>query len=74
MDAATGPARHGEAMTERTKGLLFWTIFLLTIYFVIAQLTFGFRHPWATDTERLLNIHNAMLFRSVPYKMMRPRE
>lgn len=40
---------------------------------IIAIITFGFRHPWATDTERLIHIFDALAFRKVPYSEMRER-
>lgn len=40
---------------------------------IIATITFGFRHPWATDTERLIHIFDALAFRKVPYSEMRDR-
>lgn len=46
----------------------------LIIWVVVAEIVFAVRHPWATDTERLLRIVDAMAFRKVPYNEMRPRD
>ena len=42
-------------------------------WMVIANLVFSFRHPWATETEKLLNIVNVLTFQSLDYDEMRPR-
>lgn len=34
-------------------------------WLIISQVIFAIRHPWLTDTERLLNFHNAVLFHTV---------
>jgi hypothetical protein len=46
---------------------------LFFVYFVVASITFGFRHPWATSTERLIYIREAMTFKRVTYQEMRQR-
>ncbi len=61
-------------MTPRRIPFVIWPMLAIAAYFCIAQWTFAFRHPWATDTERFIHIPEALLFRSVPYKVMRPRE
>lgn len=40
---------------------------------IVAIIAFGFRHPWATSTERLIHIFDALAFRKVPYSEMRDR-
>lgn len=47
---------------------------LLIFWLVISNIVFAFRHPWATDIERLLYTKSALLFKKVPYSEMRPRE
>lgn len=46
---------------------------LLLLWVILGSVVFHFRHPWATETECFLNLHNAMLFRRIPYGEMRPR-
>lgn len=46
---------------------------MLIAWFMVANVVFAFRHPWATQTERLIHIADAVLFRKVPYSEMRGR-
>jgi hypothetical protein len=41
------------------------------VYLIIASFTFAFRHPWATDMERLIHIGDALMFKKISYKEMR---
>lgn len=41
------------------------------IYVVIASVTFSFRHPWMTETERFMNMGKALKFEKVSYKETR---
>ena len=45
----------------------------LFAWVLVATVTFRFRHPWATETETLLNMHRVMTFQRVEYKELRPR-
>lgn len=47
---------------------------LLFAWFAISTLVFKMRHPWATEMEVMLNIHNAVQFKKVSYETMRPRD
>ena len=49
-------------------------IVVLILWLAISCTVFRFRHPWATETETILNVHNALLFKKVSYDEMRPRE
>lgn len=51
-----------------------WLLMAILAWVVVGEVVFAFRHPWATDTERLLWIGHAMTFQKVPYETMRPRE
>jgi hypothetical protein len=42
-------------------------------YLIVASVVFRFRHPWMTDTERIVHTIDALTFRSVPYHDARPR-
>lgn len=50
------------------------TIILVLAYFIVANLVFALRHPWATETERFMYMDSALKFERVPYKDMRKRE
>ena len=41
------------------------------IYFIIANVTFAFRHPWATDMEKFIHIGDALMFNKLSYKELR---
>lgn len=43
----------------------------LSLWLVVGTMTFKFRHPWATDTEILFHIKEALLFKRVSYNEMR---
>jgi flagellar biogenesis protein FliO len=49
-------------------------VILAFVWLVTANVVFKFRHPWATETETLLNIKSMVLFQKVPYSEMRPRD
>lgn len=51
--------------------LVFCAIIAL-LYMIVAETVFGFRHPWMTDTERLVYIKSALMFRKVEYYEARP--
>lgn len=51
-------------MKRRTL-IALWVFAVLTAYFLIAFIVFGFRHPWMTDTQRLLFTHRALMFDTV---------
>ena len=60
---------------EQFKYKLYTALTYLTvvffIYFIIANVTFAFRHPWATDMEKFIHIGDALMFNKVSYKEMR---
>lgn len=60
-------------ITEFLKDKIIFLIFLAIMYVAIATTTFAYRHPWATDIERLIYIKEAVLFKKVTYKQMRDR-
>lgn len=51
--------------------LLKWGGIVVFIYFVVANVTFSFRHPWATDMEKLIHVGDALMFNKISYKEMR---
>ena len=60
---------------EQFKYKLYTALTYLTvvffIYFIIANVTFAFRHPWATDMERFIHIGDALMFNKISHKEMR---
>ena len=60
---------------EQFKYKLYTALTYLTvvffIYFIIANVTFAFRHPWSTDMERFIHIGDALMFNKISYKEMR---
>jgi hypothetical protein len=60
---------------EQFKYKLYTALTYLTvvsfIYLIIANVTFAFRHPWATDMERFIHIGDALMFNKLSYKEMR---
>jgi hypothetical protein len=47
---------------------------LVVVWLVVAEITFTFRHPWATSTERLIYTPQGLMFKRVSYSEMRLRE
>ena len=43
-------------------------------WFIISHLLFAFKHPWATETERLVYMVEALTFQEIPYQTMRPND
>ena len=54
------------AMAALALAAVFWLI--------VATAVFAFRHPWATDTERLIYLPEAMRFERIKYSEMRGRD
>jgi hypothetical protein len=46
----------------------------MILYLAVSSIAFGFRHPWATETERFLHTWDAICWRTISYKDMRPQE
>lgn len=61
-------------MNTKTKDRLLALGFLLLCWMLVAEGVFAIRHPWATDTERFIHTFDALTFRFVPYRQMRPRD
>lgn len=55
------------------KDFLSAVLVLAFVYAAISLIVLRFKHPWMTETEALLNFHNAVLFKSVKYEEARPR-
>lgn len=44
-------------------------VFVVALWFAVADTVFRFRHPWATETQRFIYFPNALTFQRVecPY-------
>ena len=59
---------------KRIKEYLVYSLVAFVLWVFISQVVFGLRHPWITDTERMLHFVDAMAFSSVEYDDMRERK
>jgi len=57
---------------KRFQALLVYLSFSFLAWFAVAEIVFTFRHSWMTDTERLIYVKSAMLFRKVSINEVRP--
>ena len=48
-----------------------YTLIFFVVYLILTSWIFAFRHPWATDMERLIHIGDALMFKKVSYSDMR---
>lgn len=56
------------------KYLSFYLIVIsvvFSIYLIIANIVFAIRHPWASQTERLFYLGDALLYKKLTYSEMR---
>lgn len=60
-------------MKDRLITASLYLLLALILWVSLSSVIFRLRHPWATETETLLNLHNAVLLRKVAYEDMRPR-
>lgn len=49
-----------------------YTVILLVLWVVVAEIVFSFRHSWMTDTERFIYTKSALMFRKVSFHEARP--
>ena len=48
-----------------------YALIFFAVYLILTSWIFAFRHPWATDMERLIHIGDALMFKKVSYSEMR---
>jgi hypothetical protein len=60
-----------EQFKQQLESLSIYLLLVTVIYIIIANVTFAFRHPWATDMERFIHIGDALMFNKISYKEMR---
>jgi hypothetical protein len=58
---------------ETLKTLCSYVLLIFVVYFIISIIGFRFRHPWATETECLVNVFNALTWTQLDYREMRLR-
>ena len=58
-------------ITNLFKDIAVWCAFIFLFYLAIANVVFALRHPWATRTEQLIHIVDALKFNKISYKEMR---
>lgn len=58
-------------MKSNIQGSIVILTIVFLIYSAIAGTVFSFRHPWATQTEKIVYFKELMLWQKVPYSEMR---
>jgi hypothetical protein len=58
-------------ITKLFKDIASGCIVIFLFYFAIASIVFALRHPWATRTEQMIHIGDALMFNKISYKEMR---
>lgn len=48
-----------------------YTLIFFVVYLILTSWIFAFRHPWATDMERLIHIGDALMLKKVSYSETR---
>ena len=48
-----------------------YVLIFFVVYLILTSWIFAFRHPWATDMERLIHISDALMLKKVSYSEMR---
>ena len=48
-----------------------YTLIVFVVYLILTSWIFAFRHPWATDMERLIYISDALMLKKISYSEMR---
>ena len=48
-----------------------YALIFFVVYLILTSWIFAFRHPWATDMERLIHIGDALMLKKVSYSEMR---
>jgi hypothetical protein len=66
--------RFLSAFLSFMQGALCGMVVVALLWMAICSLVFRFRHPWATETEVILHLPDAVMWREVPYDEMRPRQ
>jgi hypothetical protein len=65
-------------MSSKIKAMTLVTfmaiMFAAVFWLIVATAVFAFRHPWATDTERIIYLPEAMRFERIKYSEMRGRD
>lgn len=60
-------------MRDKIAGVLWALLIILILWSVVGEMVLAFRHPWMTETERILHYPDALMFRKLNYYDLRPR-
>ena len=58
-------------ITNLLNKIVPYVLIFFVVYLILTSWIFAFRHPWATDMERLIHIGDALMFKKVSYSEMR---
>ena len=58
-------------ITNLLNKIVPYVLIFFVVYLILTSWIFAFRHPWATDMERLIHIGDALMFKKVSYSDMR---
>lgn len=48
-----------------------YALIFFVLYLILTSWIFAFRHPWATDMERLIHLGDVLMLKKVSYSEMR---
>ena len=58
-------------ITNLLNKIVPYVLIFFVVYLILTSWIFAFRHPWATDMERLIHIGDALMLKKVSYSEMR---
>lgn len=58
-------------ITNLLNKIVPYALIFFVVYLILTSWIFAFRHPWATDMERLIHIGDALILKKVSYSEMR---
>ena len=58
-------------ITNLLNKIVPYVLIFFFVYLILTSWIFAFRHPWATDMERLIHIGDALMLKKVSYSEMR---
>ena len=58
-------------ITNLLNKIVPYVLIFFVVYLILTSWIFAFRHPWATDMERLIYIGYALMLKKVSYSEMR---
>ena len=58
-------------ITNLLNKIVPYVLIFFVVYLILTSWIFAFRHPWATDMERLIHLGDALMLKKVSYSEMR---